>query len=532
MKQRLLFILFFTVSINSFSQAVISKQNTIGGSADDQLGGSWPTSDGGVVLGGRSYSTISGEKTETNNGVDDYWLVKLDKMGNIQWQRTFGGNDVDEILALAQTKDGGYILTGNSVSYPSGDKADNKGAFDFWVIKLNSFGSMEWQRALGGNSYEFCNSVQQTKDGGYLIGGSSVSDVSGDKSEYSRGGYDFWIVKLNSNGDKLWDKTIGGSGDEFLCKAIETRDGGYFLGGISTSNISGEKSENSRGNNDFWAVKLDKNRNKVWDKTAGGTDNDYVNGLVQTPDGGYVLSGASASNISGEKTENSKGMFDYWIVKLSKNGQVQFDKTIGGSSYEFEATVDNTVDTGLIIAGNSSSNISGDKTENSRGDYDIWVVKLNKYGKISWDKTLGGNASDNVRSIQEIKKDRFFIGGSSASEISGEKSEASRGGLDYWQINLNYKPVAETAVAADQNNIKAETQTSKGFNAFPNPAKDIINVQVNMKSIISITDISGKVLLTQNVEGKSAIDVSRLIPGIYYLKNITSGDAQKIVITR
>ena len=187
MKQRILCILFFAFCINSFSQAVIGKQKTLGGSSDDQLGGSWLTTDGGVVLGGRSYSPISGEKTETNNGVDDYWLVKLDKSGKVQWQRTFGGTDVDEILALQQTKDGGYILTGNSVSYPSGDKAENKGVFDYWVIKLNSFGSMEWQKAIGGDSYEFCNSVQQTKDGGYLIGGSSLSNISGDKSENSKG---------------------------------------------------------------------------------------------------------------------------------------------------------------------------------------------------------------------------------------------------------------------------------------------------------------------------------------------------------
>ena len=134
--------------------------------------GQLPT--GALCLAAGHYSPISGEKTETNNGVDDYWLVKNDKQNNIQWQRTLGGFDVDEILALAQTKDGGYILAGNSASFPSGDKADNKGVFDFWVIKLNSFGSVEWQKNIGWQFYRFCNSVQQTKDNsGYLIGGSS-----------------------------------------------------------------------------------------------------------------------------------------------------------------------------------------------------------------------------------------------------------------------------------------------------------------------------------------------------------------------
>jgi len=372
--------------------------------------------------------------------------------------------------------------------------------------------------------------VQQTKDGGYLIGGSSGSDASGDKSEYSRGGYDYWIVKLNSNGDKAWDKTIGGSGDEFLNAVIETPDGGYFLGGISTSNISGEKSENSRGNNDFWAVKLDKNRNKQWDKTAGGADNDYVSGLAQAPDGGYVVSGSSASNISGEKTENSKGLFDFWIVKFSRNGKVQFDKTIGGSGYEFEATVSNTADSGLIIAGNSASNISGDKTENSRGDYDIWVVKLNKNGKISWDKTLGGYGNDNVRSIQETKRDIFFIGGSSSSGISGEKSEASRGGLDIWFVTLAYQKTAVFATTTDD--IIQKNNLPQQFKAYPNPAKGQLLVSVNGRATISLTDQSGKILLSQLIDGAGTINVSKFSAGTYYLKNSVDGTSKKIMIVQ
>jgi hypothetical protein len=533
MKQKILSILLFAISINSFSQPVIGKQKTIGGNAVDLLGGLWPTSDGGMILGGRSFSTISGEKTETNNGVDDYWVVKLDKSGSMQWQRTLGGTDVDEILALQQTKDGGYILAGNSLSSPSGDKAENKGVFDFWVIKLNSFGSVEWQKALGGDSYEFCNSVQQTKDGGYLIGGSSVSNISGDKTENSKGGYDFWIVKLSSSGIKLWDKTIGGSSDEFLNHVIETTDGGYFLGGISTSNISGDKSENTRGFNDFWAVKLDANRNKQWDKTAGGTDNDYTNGLVQTPDSGYILGGASASNISGEKTENSRGGFDFWVVKLNKNGKVQFDKTMGGSADEYGQNVENTSDGGIIICGGSQSNISGEKTENSRGGQDYWVIKLNNNGAIQWDKTIGGDGDDNLLSVKEVQKDKYLLGGYSTSNISGDKTENSRGEDDYWVVNLNYKPVMAAAAAAP-GDIAVQQKNINGniFNAYPNPAKDVLNIRVNGKAIISLSDISGKIIRTKTIDGSDVINVADIPAGAYYLKDNTTGITKKIMIIK
>ncbi len=535
MKQKILFILFCALCMNGFSQIKIGPQRTLGGNSDDQLGALWPTTDGGMVLGGRSYSNISGEKTETNRGVDDYWVVKLNRAGEIEWQRTIGGSDIDEILDLQQTRDGGYILTGNSVSYPSADKAENKGVFDFWVIKLNRFGSVEWQKALGGDGYEFCNSVRQTRDGGYLIGGSSNSYISGDKSEDSRGGYDYWIVKLNRTGDKLWDKTVGGNGDEFLSQVIETPDGGYFLGGISTSDISGDKSENSRGLNDFWAVKLDRNRNIQWQKTAGGSDNDYVNGLVQTPDGGYVLSGSSASNISGEKTENSRGAFDFWLVKFTKNGNIQFDKTIGGNNYEFEATVDNTSDDGLIVAGNSSSDVSGDKTENSRGGYDYWVIKLNKDGTIAWDKTIGGNGDDNVRTVKEIERNQYIIGGSSWSDISGDKTEASRGEYDYWVVTLKGgRSIVSSGISSDAESkiaVAADSE-NKYLYVYPNPAKNDINIHANGKVIVLLMDQGGKLISTNEINSNGKIDVSKLPAGLYYLKNNNSGKTEKVMVIK
>ncbi len=532
MKQKILSILFFALSINSFSQPVIGKQKTIGGNAVDLLGALWPTADGGVILGGRSSSDISGEKTDYNRGIDDYWIVKLGKTGNIQWQRTLGGSDVDEMLALQQTKDGGYILAGNSQSGISGDKTEaSKGFFDCWVIKLDKSGNIQWQKSLGGDSYEFCNSVQQTKEGGYILGCMSASNISGDKSENSKGNYDFWIVKLDSSGNKQWDKTLGGSEYEFANQAIQTADGGYMAVGLSNSNISGDKSQDSRGGYDYWAVKLDKNGNKLWDVTAGGTADDYVNGVVQTPDGGYALAGASASNISGEKTENSRGGQDYWLVKLNKRGRIQFDKTMGGALDEYGQKVENTSDGGIIICGGSQSNISGEKTENSRGGQDYWVIKLNNTGAIQWDKTIGGDGDDALLSVKEVQKDKYLLGGYSTSNISGEKTENSRGGDDYWVVNLNYKPAAQIAATEQNNNSVAATPFGKGLIAYPNPVKDLLNVQVNIKSIVAITDLSGKVLLTQNINGKTVINVSKLTPGMYYLKNITTGEVQKILIT-
>ena len=354
MKTKILFILFCALYMHGFSQRVIGPQKTLGGNGDDNLGGLWLTSDGGTIVGGRSYSDVSGEKNDYNHGIDDYWVIKMNKAGKIEWQRTLGGTDVDELIALQQTSDGGYILAGNSQSNISGEKTENsKGVFDCWVIKLNKNGNILWQKTLGGDQYEFCNSIQQTKDGGYIVGCMSNSNISGDKSENSKGGYDFWLIKLDVNGNKIWDKTLGGSSDEFVNQAIQTADGGYIAVGLSNSTISGDKSENNRGANDYWAIKLDAKGNKQWDKTIGGNADDYVNSVAQTADGAYALFGASISNKSGDKKENSKGGFDYWLVKLSKDGNLRGQKTIGGLGDDYGQTIENTADGGVILGGQS-----------------------------------------------------------------------------------------------------------------------------------------------------------------------------------
>ena len=164
----------------------------------------------------------------------------------IEWQNTIGGNNNDYLQSIQQTTDGGYILGGFSYSDSSGDKTEALlGNDDYWVVKLNRASDIEWQNTIGGSSYDELYSVRQTSDGGYILGGRSYSGISGDKTEASSGGWDYWAVKLNSTGDIEWQNAIGGSGDDNLWSAEQTTDGGYILGGYSTSGISGDKTEAS-----------------------------------------------------------------------------------------------------------------------------------------------------------------------------------------------------------------------------------------------------------------------------------------------
>ena len=222
-------------------------------------------------------------------------------------------------------------MGGYSESGISGEKTENfRGDFDYWILKLDNSGNIEWQTTIGGNDSEVLSSMIQTTDGGFLVGGYSKSNISGEKTENSRGGNDCWIIKLNSSGNIEWQKTIGGSGTDYLFSLIETNDSGYLIGTTSTSNISGEKTENSNGYSDYWVLKLNNTGNIIWQNTIGGNQEDFLKDIIQTSDGKYMLAGWSYSNISGDKIENSRGEEDYWILKIDEIGEIIWQKTIGG----------------------------------------------------------------------------------------------------------------------------------------------------------------------------------------------------------
>jgi len=207
-----------------------------------------------------------------------------------QWDKRFGGTTVDQLNSLQKTADGGYILGGQSNSGISGDKTvDSWGSFDYWVVKIDANGVKQWDKRFGGTDYDNLMSIQPTSDGGYILGGASGSGIGGDKTEDSRGIVDYWVVKIDANGVKQWDKRFGGTDEDFLLSLQQTADFGYILGGYSNSGIGGDKTEGVLGLQDYWVVKIDANGIKQWDKRFGGTSNEGLRSLQETVDGGYIL---------------------------------------------------------------------------------------------------------------------------------------------------------------------------------------------------------------------------------------------------
>lgn len=442
---------------HSFAQApFIEWQNTIGGSNSEFLYSVHQTTDGGYILGGNSNSGISGDKIETGSGGQDCWVIKLNEIGEIEWQNTLGGDLTEYLYAIHPTSDGGCILGGTSNSNIFGDKTDpSKGGLDYWIVKLNSSGSIEWQNTIGGDSDDHLISIQQTNDGGYIFGGYTLSGNSGDKLEPSFGDFDYWVVKTNATGEIEWQNAIGGNNADMLYVIQQTTDGGYIVGGYSNSGISGEKTEASLGQ-DYWVVRLNTIGEIEWQNTIGGGSTDFLYAIQPTTDGGYILGGQSFSNISGDKTETSLGGNDYWIVKLNNTGTIDWQNTIGGSGLDNLFSIQQTADGGYILGGHSDSGITGDKTQASMGGYDYWVIKLNNSGYIEWQSTIGGSSNDFLISIDQTTDGGYVLGGYSFSGLSGDKTESSLGSNDYWVIKLDdiLMPIENLSFYGYYNNLE------------------------------------------------------------------------------
>jgi len=417
----------------------IEWQNTIGGDIGDVLTIT-QTIESGYIIGGSSMSGISGDKTEDNLGNNDYWIIKLNSLGFIDWQNTIGGSGPDDLYCVDQTIDGGYILGGSSRSPISGDKSEASiaGSYDYWIVKLDSLGNIVWQNTIGGAGDDILYGVSQTQDGGYFLAGYSNSPISGDKTDATfSGSQDYWVLKLDPIGNIIWQKDIGGSNTDLLRSAIQTSDAGYLIGGYSNSGISGDKNEpNISGSNDFWILKLDSSGLIEWQNTIGGSQEDWLYDLEETFDNGYLVGGLSNSGISGDKTEINKGDYDFWVIKLDNSGNIQWQKTIGGSLSDVLNSLKQTQDEGYILGGYSSSGISGDKTEANIGFQDYWTIKLDNIGNILWQKTIGGWSNDVIQNIAQTLDNGYILGGNSLSPISGDKIEDNVGSQDFWIVKL------------------------------------------------------------------------------------------------
>jgi len=465
----LIFTAFVLSSTLLLAQPAIEWDKTFGGPGGDYPYKILQMPEGGYVVGGYSQGGQGGDKTDPNFGENmDFWIVKIDAQGNKVWDRTLGGFNLELFWAMDVTQDGGLIVGGGSYSNAGGTKTeDAKGTdpveggalSDYWIVKLDNDGVVEWDKTIGGPGGDMLRGLKQTSDGGFMLSGMSNSTIGGDRTKAPIGfddRYDHWIVRLDADGNILWDSVVGTAEDETAFTMSLTADGGCIIGG----GLRGEWYPSG----DYYIAKLDQNGVLDWDKKIGGNDYDELWEVQQTPDGGFILGGWSFSGIGRDKTENTQNG-DYWIVKLDAEGQILWDKTIGTftpiedeQSANMLQSIAQTRDGGYLLGGSSFGGAGGDKTEGTRGANDFWVVKVSSRGAKLWDKVIGGAEDESLASVIQTADGGYAMVGYSSSAIGYEKTEPSRGGRDYWVVKLAAEEPSLPVTLADFE-AKAEQNT-------------------------------------------------------------------------
>jgi hypothetical protein len=420
-----------------------------GGTGDDVAKAIRQTSDGGYIIAGYSPS-LDGNVTG-NHGDNDYWVVKLKPNGTLDWEKSLGGSGEGQAYAVQQTNDDGYIVAGYTTS-TDGDITSAHGGNDVWIVKLYADGTLDWEKSYGGSSDDRATAIQQTSDGGYIIAGYTFSvdgDVKGKHNTVSTS--DYWVVKLDANGDTAWTKCLGGNVNEEAYAVQETSDGGYIVSGFSSSIPASGDVTGNHGDYDYWIVKL-KTAVGVggkpyafieWQKSLGGTGKEIAYSVREvftngSPDG-YIVAGYTGS-ANGDVVGKHGGN-DFWIIKLTATGDTTWTKCLGGSGGEIANAIRQTSDGGYIIAGyGNTTTADGDLRlcYKSHGGNDYWIVKLDTFHNIAWQKSFGGTAEDIAYDIQQTSDGGYVVAGVSRSTGAGNVvgNHGSSGVGDYWIVKL------------------------------------------------------------------------------------------------
>lgn len=406
---------------------------SFGGSGDDTPRSIIQTNDGGFAVLGFTNST-DGDLAFKSIGVNDYWLLKLDADGNLQWQRTYGGSKDDRGQQVLQTSDGGYAIAGYAMS-DDGDGSNNEGFHDNWVVRLDASGNILWEKSFGFSGHDHSYDIVETVDGGFFFSGfldvtSSNGEGATEKNSSlsAHGVGEFWGTRIDANGNLIWRKFFGGTNNDRSFAVVNAFDGGFVLTGASESDDF--DISDPKGSYDFWVVKVNKNGDMEWERSFGGTGIDQAQDIIKTSDGHYIIVGNTFSTDT-QVTKNN-GESDVWVIKIDGSGNLIWQKTYGGASFDAAHGAYQTSDGAILIAGNSKSN-NGDATENF-GENDLWLVKADIEGNIENQRSFGGTDLDFAYDVLETFDGSILLVGETGSANFPQINH--QGGIDLVIIKL------------------------------------------------------------------------------------------------
>lgn len=390
MKQLVLFTIFsLAITTIVFGQNLeIKWQQCYGGSEDEVVYDIIPYGNGYLFAGGTA--SEDGD-ISYSHGSSEFWIIKIDSAGYLLWEKTFGGSSGEFCTRILDNLDNCFYLIGNSISSDGDISYDPyPGSNDIWIVKIDSTGNIIWDKIIGGGMIDAIESATLTQDGGVAIFGWTGSQ-NGDVS-VNYGYYDMWLVKLNSDGEILWDKSYGTDDFDYGQAMISTSDGGFLIGGASTIGSGGNLTcEPFNYNAEAILLKLDSLGNIEWQNCYGGSGHDGIWGLLEL-ENGYAFVGYGSSDDGDLTGSGWHGEGDIWVAKLDFYGNLIWQKCYGGSNYESALNVFSMENNGYMIVGRTKSQ-DGDITNNHSyidSDNDIWYFKIDSTGGLLYQNCYGG----------------------------------------------------------------------------------------------------------------------------------------------
>ncbi len=517
--KNLLTLLTSIIFISQFTSAQITFQKTIGGSGNDYGTISRQTADNGYIICGTTGSFGA--------GMEDIYLVKTNVNGDTLWTKTYGGTNNEYGSSVQQTNDRGYIITGSTKSFGTGDR-------DIYLLKTDSAGNVLWTKTFNATGEDIGSFAQQTSDGGYVIAGSSQSS--------SLTNYDVDLIKTDANGDTLWTRTFSGSGYEDGNFVQQTNDGGYIITGTTASF--------GAGGYDFYIIKTNASGNILWAKSYGGTGDDYAFSIKQNNDSGYVVTGATSSFGS--------GFFDAYLMRINSTGTVAWTKVFGGTDYDDGVSAQQTSDNGFIMLGQAFSFGVGS---------DVYIIKTNASGDTLWTRIFGGTGYEFGGSVQQTNDGGFFISAGEESfnssremyilktDVNGNSgcNQGSTGTIvsspviqvatAAFMVSGGFTINSPAALVANGGTVNSLC-TSVGIhdiegsittiNVFPNPfSNELIISGTKQKGIVIVVDVTGKEIIQQKgLDGDTKINTQNLTSGFYFINYMEENNSAKFKLVK
>jgi hypothetical protein len=487
------------------------------------------TTDGGFVI---VANTESNRPLDSNQYMDyDIEIIKLGANGELEWQ-TYFGSEADEFASsIIQTNDGGFAVVG-TVAYPSNEINTMGENFDACIYKLNAIGDVEWQKHFGGSKRDGAESIIQFQDNSYIVAANTSSD-DGDVSHYRGGSADGWLIKLNRLGNKEWEKCFGGSDmDQFNC-IRKTRDGGFVVAGSCSSKDGGVITKYKGLNT--WVIKFSNNDEMEWQKSYGGSYFQFVFDIRQTLDEGYIIASSSGVYDSdvpverdGDVTKLYGDQHDIWMIGLNSNGKLIWEKCLGGSKFDqIQSIVPSTNERYILVGYTESSD--GDIKDFNGGKSDALLFQLDKSGRIAWEKCIGGSGSDAFYSAA-LCDDGGYLAVGSATSRDGDVIPTSDSGI--WVVKFR---------DASTTGLKLTDKSTFNIYAYPNPATNKLAIDYTNNSDASdinirVHDANGNQIqeniseLPKGTHAETIFNVSNLSGGIYYVTVSSHSESERIKV--